>query len=141
MPTTFRGVVYPAHSDAMGHMTIQYYVAAFDQAFWHLVSEYGYAPEWRTSRQEGWADVRHEIDYKQELKVGDLYQVESSVTRVGGSSLTTRHVMLANDGTPCAEMTMISVYFDLKLRTSKPIPDLIRGLATAGLGLTDPTYS
>ena len=39
---TFRGVVYPAQCDAMGHMNVQHYVAAFDQAMWHLVHEIGY---------------------------------------------------------------------------------------------------
>ena len=35
----YRGVVYPAQCDAMGHMNVQYYVAAFDQAMWHLAHE------------------------------------------------------------------------------------------------------
>ncbi|MCO4878240.1 acyl-CoA thioesterase [Paraburkholderia caribensis] len=122
---TFHGVVYPSHTDAMGHMTVQYYVAAFDQAMWHLVSRLGYDPLWRESRSEGWADVRYEIDFKAELRVGDLYTVESAVVDVGKSSLKSQHKLLGRDGT-AAELLMTSVYFDLKERKSIPIPQSVR---------------
>jgi acyl-CoA thioester hydrolase len=123
---TYRGVVYPAQSDAMGHMTVQYYVAAFDQAMWHLVESIGYDPAWRTDRHEGWADVRYEIDFRAELRVGDLFRVESRVTGVGNSSLKTHHVLSGPHGAVAAEVHMTSVYFDLEARRSKPIPEAVK---------------
>lgn len=123
---TYRGVVYPAQSDAMGHMTVQYYVAAFDQAMWHLVASIGYDPAWRDERYEGWADVRYEIDFRSELRVGDLFTVESSITSVGNSSLKSHHRLIGPKGMLAAEIHMTSVYFHLKERCSKPIPDAIR---------------
>lgn len=129
MEQTFKGVVYPAHTDAMGHMTVQYYVAAFDQAFWHFVASLGYKPAWRTERNEGWADVRYEINYRAELGIGDLFTVESHLTKIGSASLITRHVMRNAEGLICAEIEMTSVYFDLLKRVSKTIPDAIRSTA------------
>jgi acyl-CoA thioester hydrolase len=123
---TYRGVVYPAQSDAMGHMTVQYYVAAFDQAMWHLVESIGYDPEWRHQRDEGWADVRYEIDFQAELKVGDLFRVESEVVSVGKSSLKSQHRLIGPNGVMAAQVLMTSVYFDLKARRSTPVPESIR---------------
>ena len=31
----------PAQCDAMGHMNVQYYIAAFDQSLWHLMATAG----------------------------------------------------------------------------------------------------
>lgn len=129
MEMTYRGVVYPAQTDAMGHMTVQYYVAAFDQAFWHFIASLGYEPDWRIERQEGWADVRYEIDYKAELKVGDLFKVSSAVIKVGRSSLVTHHSLMNNAGEVCSQIQMTSVYFDLQNRVSKEIPQNIKSAA------------
>ncbi|AJY42618.1 acyl-CoA thioesterase [Burkholderia humptydooensis] len=123
---TYHGVVYPAQTDAMGHMTVQYYVAAFDQAMWHLVARLGYNPKWRDERHEGWADVRYEIDFRSELRTGDLFSVVSKVVDAGRSSLKSLHRLVGPDGTVVAELAMTSVYFHLVDRKSIPIPDTIR---------------
>jgi acyl-CoA thioester hydrolase len=123
---TYHGVVYPAQTDAMGHMTVQYYVAAFDQAMWHLVARLGYNPNWRHERNEGWADVRYEIDFRSELKTGDLFSVVSKVVDAGRSSLKSAHRLVGPDRTVAAELAMTSVYFHLIDRKSLPIPDAIR---------------
>jgi acyl-CoA thioester hydrolase len=134
---TYRGVVYPAQSDAMGHMTVQYYVAAFDQAMWHLVADLGYDPDWRLARQEGWADVRYEIDFRSELRVGDLFRVESCVVEAGNSSLKTHHRMLGPKNTVVAELAMTSVYFDLDQRKSLRLPENIRDGVTRSIAAMD----
>lgn len=137
MDYTYRGVVYPAQTDAMGHMTVQYYVAAFDQAFWHFVMQLGYEPEWRNSRSEGWADVKYIINYRDEFKVGDLFAVRSSVVRVGSTSMTTRHDMVNTSGSICADIEMTSVYFNLTERKAIPIPDAIRANALSANGINE----
>ena len=129
---TYRGVVYPAQCDAMGHMNTPHYVAAFDQAMWHLVASMGYRAVWIKERDEGWADVRYVIDYKSELRAGELFHVESGICKIGRSSLVSRHTMVHTDGGEvAAELEMTSVYFDLKARVSKVIPDAMRVAAEA----------
>lgn len=135
---TYKGVVYPAQTDAMGHMTVQYYVAAFDQAMWHLVAALGYNPDWRHERKEGWADVRHEIDYHDEIRVGDLFSIRSAVKRVGKSSLVTHHRLVNISNTLCAEIEMTSVYFDLEKRVSKALPEPLRNAAQDWLSRQSP---
>lgn len=118
--------MYPSQSDSMGHMTVQYYVAAFDQAMWHLVAELGYDPEWRQSQSRGWADVNYNINFKNELKVGDLYLVKSVVKKIGNKSLTTFHEMQTVKGEVVADIEMISTYFNLTSRKAELIPEQIR---------------
>jgi len=123
---THSGVVYPAQTDAMGHMTVQYYVAAFDQAMWHLVHGLGYRPGWQTERGEGWADIRHDVAFMKELRVGSLFWVESSVVALGTTSLSTRHRLFNAYGDLSSTDEIKSVYFDLRERRSLPIPDVVR---------------
>lgn len=123
---TYRASVYPAQCDAMGHMTVQYYVAAFDQAMWHMVAELGYDPEWRLTKNRGWADVNYNINFKNELKSGDLFLVRSSLKKVGNSSITTCHQMFDLKNKIIADIEMISIYFDLLERKAEAIPDSIR---------------
>ncbi len=123
---TYSGVVYPAHSDAMGHMNVQYYVAAFDQAMWHLVHALGYRTQWQEERGEGWADVQHNVSFSRELKVGGLFYVESRVGQVGTKSLTTVHEMFDVSGELAASNEIKSVYFDLKARKALVLPQEIR---------------
>ncbi|CAH2408332.1 acyl-CoA thioesterase [Mesorhizobium escarrei] len=123
---TYSGVVYPAQTDAMGHMTVQYYVAAFDQAMWHLVHALGYRPEWQTERGEGWADVRHDVTFSKELRVGGLFWVESSVVAIGKTSLSTRHRLFDPGGELSSTDDVKSVYFDLNGRKALPLPEQIR---------------
>lgn len=130
---TFRGLVYPAQCDAMGHMNVQYYVAAFDQAMWHLMHRLGHRRSDDARTGHGWADVRHMIDYRSELPAGALYRVVSGILRIGRSSLVTRHRMFAvADDALSAECEMTSVYFDLSARISHPLPQPMRE-AAAGL--------
>jgi acyl-CoA thioester hydrolase len=129
---TFRGLVQPAQCDVMGHMNVQYYVAAFDQAMWHLTHQIGYrAPETATTGH-GWADVRHVIEYRDELRAGALYRIMSRVRRVGRSSLVTFHRLSAlGTGALSATCEMTSVYFDLATRASSPLPQSLRDAAAA----------
>lgn len=123
---TYSGVVYPAQTDAMGHMTVQYYIAAFDQAMWHLVHALGYRPEWQMDRREGWADVRHDVTFTKELRVGSLFWVESSVVAIGRTSLSTRHRLFDAHGELSSTDEVKSVYFDLNERKALSLPEPIR---------------
>ncbi|TIW22636.1 MAG: acyl-CoA thioesterase [Mesorhizobium sp.] len=130
---TYSGIVYPAQTDAMGHMTVQHYVAAFDQAMWHLVHALGYRPEWQTERGEGWADVRHDVTFSKELRVGSLFWVESSVVAIGKTSLSTRHRLFDANGELSSADDVKSVYFDLNERKALPLPEQIRKAANERL--------
>ena len=133
----YRGVVYPAQCDAMGHMNTPHYVAAFDQSMWHLVAACGYRTAWIQERGEGWADVKYVLEFRQELKAGELFHVASSVVQLGKSTLVSRHEIFHTDSERiAASADMTSVYFDLKNRTSKPLPAEIREKSASLLAAT-----
>lgn len=129
---TLRGLAYPSQCDAMGHMNVQYYTAAFDQAMWHLVHELGYRKPANSNNGHGWADVRHVAEYHRELPAGSLYRITSGVDKVGRSSLVTLHRMFEMEsGALAAECEMTSVYFDLAARASAPLPQSLGDAARA----------
>lgn len=135
---TYQGIVYPAQCDAMGHMTVQYYVAAFDQAMWNLVYALGWRPSLPPPRT-GFADVRHVIDYRIELAAGAPLSVDSVPLRCGRSSLVTSHRMYdVATGGVAAEMEMTSVHFDLVDRVAIPLPDAFRQAISARTGWPAP---
>ena len=134
---TYQAIVYPAQCDAMGHMTVQYYVAAFDQAMWNLVYTLGWRPE-GTPAKTGFADVRHVIEYRSELKAGTPFAVDSVLLRAGKSSIVTVHRLVnLSSSALAAEMEMTSVHFDLIERTSLNLPHSL-GLAERAGKWPDP---
>lgn len=127
--TTYRGIVYPVQCDVMGHMNVQHYIAAFDQAFWHFAAAIGYKGSWLRERNLGWADRRYEVDFHAELPVGSLFEVRSRLVKFGRTSLTIHHAMYNSEfDTLAAEITAVSILFDLIARKSAPLPaEMIEG--------------
>ena len=129
--------MFPGQCDAMGHMNVQHYIAAFDQAMWHLVAELGYRASWAADRQQGWADVRYLVNYRRELRAGVLFHVSSAAQNVGRTSLTTFHELVNSEsGEIAADLEMKSVYFDLGSRTAIAIPEQIRSAVVARGGIS-----
>ena len=128
---TYQAIVYPAQCDAMGHMSVQYYVAAFDQAMWALVYALGWRPD-PDSDSRGFADVKHVVRYLRELRAGAPFAIDSHVADCGASSLVTNHKMIdVTTGELAAEAEMTSVHFDLIARKSTPLPDAFRSKLAA----------
>ncbi len=129
---TFRGVVYPAQCDAMGHLNTAEYVRFFDAAEWHCFAQLGYDARRIHDDRIGMADVRHVIEYKKELLPGDLVVVESEVRGVGTKSITTKHRMFnAASGELCATLECVTVQYDLDKRQAVPLLPELRAKATA----------
>lgn len=127
----YRGVVHPWLCDAMGHMTTRHYVGMFDDAGYHLLAALGFTAA-HLDNGIGFADVRHVITYKAELRVGELLLIRCGLTRVGETSLTAFYRMEALEtGATAAEMEVVMVQFDLKQRRSIPVVPEIRAKAEA----------
>lgn len=127
---TFIGVAHPWMCDVMGHVNVRHYAAMFDDASFHLLG--GVAGEDATNHRLGWADVRCEIDYRQEIPAGALVTIRSHVEKIGTSSLTYRHVLSGSlDGAVHAEARVVSVRFDLVARRKAAIDAALRRSAEA----------
>ena len=124
---TYRGIVQLSHCDTMGHMNTQYYVHIFDQTVLQLVAQMGFSTAQEDYRGFGWADVKHVIEYRQELRAGTAIVGESAIVGLGRTSLTTRHVIRKIDSKePAATLEAVTVYFDLTERVAAPIPTALR---------------
>lgn len=124
---TFRGVVYPNHCDAMGHVNVREYIGFFDQAGWHCMLHLGFDARRIREDRIGLADARHVAEFHKELVAGDLVLVESEVLRVGTKSITLFHRMFnASTGALSATLEVVMVQYDLKKRQAIPLLDDIR---------------
>ena len=108
----------------MQHLNTASYVRIFDTATWGLLFELGYRPRAWATRGHGWADVRQEISYQHELRVGDLYIVESGVERLGRTSVSSVHVLKNVElAIECARLTQVTVQIDVGARRPTPLPE------------------
>lgn len=70
----------------------------------------------------GWADVKQTIEYKKEVRAGDLLIIRTEMVRLGRSSVIYCHTMRDFDtGGLCATSEHVVVHFDLKNRVSVPL--------------------
>lgn len=127
---TFRGVVFPWHCDAMGHMSVQHQVPLLDNAVYHLLGFFGPVAGEIDGRNAGWADVSHEIRYLHELVAGDLLVLSSGILSIGRTSLRHRTILSRRpDAKPCTIMEGVTVRFDLRARKATPLSDRERAIA------------
>ena len=85
-PVTYRGVVRSEHCDHMGHMNVMWYVGKFDEASWQLFAAMGLSRSRMEKENRGVAGVEQHIEYKRELRAGDVVTVRSAVDEVKDSS-------------------------------------------------------
>lgn len=126
-----KGVAHPWQCDILGHLTTRFYMAMFDDASYHFLHHlFG----WNGARNDagtlGWVDVRHTINYDDEVKAGDLLEVRAALVAVGGKSMTVAYEMLnLGNAKVAATLEGVMVLFDLKERSAVTIPDELRAMA------------
>jgi acyl-CoA thioester hydrolase len=120
---TYRGVVYPAQLDHIGHMNVQYYTSKFDEATWHLFAKIGITPGYIRGQKKGMAAVEQHIKYKSEVLAGDLLVIKSHVLEMREKVIRFEHVMYnteTNNEVATCELT--GVHIDREIRKSCPFP-------------------
>lgn len=124
---TGRNVVYPWLCDHLGHMNVKNYVGFFDIGAFHLMSILGVRSGDMHETGETMVDAQHTIKYLVEQPAGSLVKIESAIIKIGTKSMTCMHKMTNTEtGDVAATMEVVLVYFDLKTRKSKAIPDDFR---------------
>ncbi len=128
-----KSVAHPWQCDVMGHLTTRFYVEMFDDASYHFLNEvFGWTPA--VTGTPGWADVRHTIEYLDEVGPGDLLEISAQLVKLGGKSITTRYEMRnCTRDNLAATLESVSVCFDLEQRKAVTISDDMRGRAQAHL--------
>jgi acyl-CoA thioester hydrolase len=113
-------------------MNIRHYMAMFDEASYQLLYQvFGWSGSQVTDSGEGWADVRHVIDYTAEVSAGDLLEIRACIVKIGTKSITIRYDMfnVVKDEL-AATLECVCVLFDLKNRKAMPLSDKQREQAT-----------
>ena len=127
LPITYRGTVYPWHCDQMGHMNVMWYVGKFDEATWQFASSFGLSRARLSKEGAGLAAVEQQIDYKRELRAGDLVTIRSAMLEVKEKTIRFRHEMTNDEtGELAASTVLVGVYFDVNIRKARELPSDVR---------------
>ncbi|MGI9233489.1 MAG: acyl-CoA thioesterase [Woeseiaceae bacterium] len=131
MISVHKGVAHPWQCDILGHMTTRFYMAMFDDASYHFLHHlFGWSGARNETATLGWADVRHTINYEDEVKAGELLEVRAELVKVGGKSMTASYEMInLGGGKVAATLEGVIVLFDLEKRSAVTIPDDLRAVA------------
>ena len=131
MIVTYRGTVYPSQCDHMGHMNVMWYVAKFDEASWQLLSTLGLTASRFKREGIGVAAVDQHIQYKRELRAGDVVTIRSSVLAVTDKSIRLVHQMTNDETGEIAAITiLVGVHLDTTSRRARALPSDVRDCAT-----------
>ena len=126
MIETFRGVVYPWVCDFMGHMNTQFYCALFDGATLHFLAQIAKRSELQAI-DCGWVDMRQVIEYKHEVRSGELLVIRTQLTKIGNSSLTFLHELRDTEqDIQRATSEHVVACFSMAHRKSAPLPATAR---------------
>jgi acyl-CoA thioester hydrolase len=124
---TYRGVVHLHHLDHMGHMNVQHYVGMFDHATWVLLAELGLTAEWFREQNRGMAALEQNIQYKRELRAGDVIEIRTGILELGNKTIRFVHEMRHfTGGWMAARTTIVATYFDTVARKSTALPEMVR---------------
>jgi acyl-CoA thioesterase FadM len=102
-------------------MNTQFYCSLFDGATLHFLALIAKRSELQTL-ECGWVDMRQVIEYKHEIRSGELLMVRTQLTKIGNSSLGFLHEMLdAETEALRATSEHVVAMFSLVKRKSTPL--------------------
>ena len=128
MISCYKGTAHPWFCDVMGHMNIRHFMAMFDESSYQLLFQvFGWSGNPDNSGGQGWADVKHVIEYQSEVRAGDLLEVHACISKVGTKSIGIRYEMSNSVSKDvAATLECICVLIDLESRESAPLSDVQR---------------
>ncbi len=131
----YKGVVQPWECDSLGHLTTRFYMAMFDDASYQLLFEiFGWSGASDAARQRAFVDVRHEIDYLDEVQAGELVEIHGTLVQVGRKSIRARYDMRKRVGESiAASLEATYVLFDLNERVALALDEALKAQAHAAL--------
>jgi acyl-CoA thioester hydrolase len=111
----------------MGHMNVMWYVGKFDEATWQFFLNVGLPRSRCLSEGTGMAAVEQHIEYKRELRAGDLISIRSAALEVKEKSIRFVHEMTNDEnGELAARTILVGVYFSTTERKSLALPADVR---------------
>jgi len=131
MTETVRGVVRADQCDHFGHMNVQFYDAALSDGYFHMMSLIGLHRQAVQDRKLGIAATKMELNYRRELRAGDLFRVETGfLVFEPGRVITVHRMTRLTDGKLALTAQSIGTPIDLALRRRTELPDDVVTLAS-----------
>lgn len=127
LPVCYRGVAHLWECDSLGHLNSPFYSRIFDDASTGAMLAFGLSMVEAIDAGYSWADVRMELDYRNEVPVNSVLSVTAQLVSLGRASIVIDYT-LHNDtaGNIAATARIKSVCFDLRERKSMPWPAALR---------------
>lgn len=135
--SVYKGVAQPWECDSLGHLTTRFYTAMFDDASYHFLFElFGWTGASDDAGERAFVDVRHELDFRAEVKAGELLEIRACLERLGAKSMVAQYDMRKRGtGEVAATLQATYVLFDLQARRALPLDDRLRNQASQFLNL------
>jgi acyl-CoA thioester hydrolase len=118
-----RNTVRAWQCDHLGHMNVQFYIARLADAGMLAMNGLGLTVKEADARRINAATVSQKLEYRRELRAGDLIAIESRILEQAGKKLRLAH-RLRNvvSGDICFEAEVLYVGIDLDARRSVDLP-------------------
>lgn len=118
MQTTIKVRGY--HLDVYQHVNNARYLEFLEEARWQWLEDVD-AFHWLMEQQLAFVVVNININYRRPAVLGDVLNIESEVSQLGGKSgIIAQRVLLASDNSVVADAALTFVCIDL--RTQKAVP-------------------
>lgn len=129
---SLRDVARPEEADWIGNLSMAGYIHRFSTANSFIMSAFGLTPEYMTENRLGLSTFEFQLIFHDQVKPGDMIDIDSCIAQLGGSSLRLYHrVRNAETGADVAGLSQFGVQLDLDARRPSRIADDIRARAEA----------
>jgi len=127
---TYRGTVYRWEVDNVDHFTVAFYFARFEDATLAMLHAFGIDPGALDEAGTAFATLGCHVRYLRELRVGDVFHVESGVWDVGDDQLGLVHrVFDSSDGALCTTVEQRAAMVRVRDRAPVGLPAAVRAAA------------
>jgi acyl-CoA thioester hydrolase len=124
----YRSIVMPAQCDIYGHLNVRQYAAFFDDAGWQIPRMAGLSLDEIRARGLGTVVATLTLEFRNEIRAGQLLLIRGAVTRVGTKSFSHEMRLFEADSmTHCATQKTVEVCFDTQARKGVALPEDVRG--------------
>jgi acyl-CoA thioesterase FadM len=129
---TYRGTVYRWEVDNVDHFTVAFYFARFEDATQMLLHTLGLDPVEAAGVLVACVTVDCQVQYRRELRVGDIFHIRSGVRDVGDDGLGLVHEVIdSDDGTVCTTVQQAVALVEWPGRTRRSLTPAQRQAALA----------
>lgn len=118
--------------DPLGHANNAVYLTYLEQArfsHWHLL--WGFGSEDVRNGEPGVILAHVEIDYRRQVRYGQMLEVRIGLAALGRTSFTYEYEIVDEEGRLVATARTVQVMYDYSSSKPTPIPDDIRTALTA----------